>query len=207
MSIQRNIPQIKALCLQVEAHRGRQLKTHYDFLELVTEIEKSLRVHISESTLERVWGYSTRGYDTVSLRTLNVLAEHIGYEGWTDFCSKLRETNGSESEMFSLDSISTSDLRTGDYLRIGWLPDRMCVVRYLGSNRFVATDCQNSTMQAGDTFTCLQFAIGQPLYMTNFNAPDDGTSDRCYVAGQKNGLTTLELTDGGSENGKVKGLA
>ena len=132
-----------------------------------------------------------------------LMAYHNASEGWTDFCCKLRETNGCESEMFSLDSISTADLRPNDCLRIGWLPDRICVVRYLGNNRFVATDCQNSTMQAGDTFTCLQFAIGQPLYMTNFNAPDDGTSDRCYVAGQKNGLTTLELADGGSENGKV----
>ena len=36
----------------------------------------ALREHISPTTLERVWGYSTRHYDTVSRCTLDVLARY-----------------------------------------------------------------------------------------------------------------------------------
>lgn len=69
MSIKSNIPQIALLRQCVEERFGKPLTVHADFVELVSQIEILLRQHISESTLERVWGYSTRGYDTVSLRT------------------------------------------------------------------------------------------------------------------------------------------
>ena len=79
MGIENNIPQIAALRQRVEQRFGNPLDVHSDFLQLVAEIEKELREHISESTLERVWGYSTRGYNSVSLRTLNVLAKYIQF--------------------------------------------------------------------------------------------------------------------------------
>lgn len=79
MSIDRKIPQIKELCQLVEKCFGKAMEVHTDFVKLVKQIELQQREHISESTLERVWGYSTRGYDSVSLRTLNVLAVYAGY--------------------------------------------------------------------------------------------------------------------------------
>ena len=129
MSVNRNIPQIVALRERVEACFGKSLIVHSDFLDLVAVIEKSQRQHISESTLERVWGYSTRGYDTVSLRTLDVLAQYVGIRNWGEFCNTLQNESQEESELFNTSSITTSDLQVDTLIRIGWQPNRICEIR------------------------------------------------------------------------------
>ena len=193
MGIKRNIPQITALHDRVETKFGKPLVTHADFLALVAEIEVSQRQHISESTLERVWGYSTRGYDTVSLRTLDVLSIYGAGCYWKQFCGELQRDSESESELFSVESILATGLEVGDRLQIGWLPDRMCIVRYLGDGCFVADECHNSKMQVGDTFVCPQFILGKRATLSNFcrkNNPE--TSYTCTI-GNHNGLTMLQL--------------
>lgn len=191
MSIRSDIPQITALREQVECRFGKKLSVHADFLALVAVIEMERRQHISESTLERVWGYSTRGYDTVSLHTLDVLSQYAARCYWDDFCRLLHAESGCESELFNVEHISSNDLSVGDRLQIGWLPDRLCEVRYLGDNRFVAERCENSKMQAGDTFSCLLFALGEPLAINDI-CRDNTPIGTTYFVGQKNGLTTLK---------------
>ena len=192
MAIKSNIPQIVTLRKSVEERFGKPLMVHADFVELVSQIEILQRQHISESTLERVWGYSTRGYDTVSLRTLDVLALYAERCNWQSFCANIVRSNECESEMFDTEVIISSDLAVGDRLRIGWFPNRICEVRYLGNNSFVAEHCENSKMQPGDTFTCPQFTLGKELTMTNLHQA--GTPEnrlKMYSVGSKNGLTTL----------------
>ena len=135
MNIQTDIPQIFLLRKAVEQAIDFPLSTHGDFLRLSAGIEFTLREHMSESTLERLWGYSTRHYDTVSVRTLNVLARFVGYQSWEEFHT-IAERTGSESELFIDSSICSADLNIGDKLRIGWPPDRICIIRYLGDNNF-----------------------------------------------------------------------
>ena len=190
MGIKRNIPQIRALRQCVERRFGRKLAVHADFQALTAAIETALRLHISETTLERVWGYSTRGYDTVSLHTLNVMAAYAEGCSWEDFCKLLQEGTNCESEYFNSEHIDSSELTEGDRLRIGWLPNRICEIRYLGENRFLSVRCENSKLQAGDTFACLQFTLGHPLTMTDLYR-NNSLIGPTYVVGQKNGLTTL----------------
>ena len=157
-----------------------------------------MKEHISESTLERVWGYSTRGYDSISLRTLSLLSRFIGDEGFQAFCLRLKDEAQIESEMFVADAIVTSALEVGDRLQIGWLPDRMIAVRYLGDNRFVVVTSENSSIQSGDKFSCLQMQKGREMYMDLFQrAAETGASnpDARYVVGQQNGLTTLRVVE------------
>lgn len=195
MSIRSDIPQIVVLCERVERRFGKRLAVHADFLALVAEVEMVLRQHISESTLERVWGYSTRGYNTVSLRTLDVLSRYAEGCDWQEFCEKLASEGGCESELFNTEHIHTRHLAVGDRLQIGWLPDRLCTVRYLGDNRFVAEECHNSKMQEGDTFSCLQFSLGKELILSDFNslAATSQSPHQTYSVGRRNGLTTLRL--------------
>ena len=93
MTIKSDIPQICALRERIEKKIGKTLNTHSDFIELTSLIELELRQHISESTLERVWNYSTRGYDNVSLRTLNVLSNFAIGKNWNSFCDLLKKEN------------------------------------------------------------------------------------------------------------------
>lgn len=191
MNIKTEIPQIALLRERIEKSIDFPLNTHGDFLRLSAGIEFTLREHMSESTLERLWGYSTRRYDTVSVRTLNVLCRFIGIHSWEQFCESL-SSEGHESELFTGSTINAADLAVGTRIRIGWLPGRMCTVRYLGDNRFVAEETQNSTMQSGDTFSCLQFQKGRELHLDDFRKADPSERFR-YVVGINSGLTTLEV--------------
>lgn len=192
MGIKSNIPQILMLRREVERRYGKALKVHSDFLVLVEAIEKEQRQHISESTLERVWGYSTRGYDSISIRTLDVLSQYARGLDWDSFCDAIKNESDCESELLGVPAIFVANLSVGDLIRIGWFPDRMCVVRYLGNNRFVAELCVNSTMQPGDSFSCLHFYLGRELVMSQFQRKGESPTSSCYVVGQRNGLTLLE---------------
>ena len=190
MAVKSDIPQIAELRRRVEGRFGKSLAVHSDFLALVAVIEMEQRQHISESTLERVWGYSTRGYDSVSLRTLDLLAHFADGCDWATFLRRLQLEGGCESELFNDDTILASELAVGDCLRIGWFPDRVCRVRFLGDGRFVAEECENSKMEAGDSFSCSQFVLGEPLTMYDLQRGGEALC-RAYLVGQKSGLTLL----------------
>ena len=192
MAIKSNIPQIAALRNRVEERFGKPLSVHADFVALVAVIEMEQRQHISETTLERVWGYSTRGYDTVSLRTLDVLSKYGAGSSWVEFCASLEAE--CESAMFNVEKVTTADLAVGDRLRIGWLPNRICEVRYLGENRFVAERCENSKMRSGDTFSSLQFVLGKEAVLSDFTQAQSRDC-QTYIIGKMHGLTILSRLD------------
>jgi hypothetical protein len=194
MSIQANIPQIAALRKEVEGKLGRQLLTHVHFVALSDAIENVLREHISPTTLERVWGYSTRHYDTVSHRTLDVLARYAGRGSWEDFCQWLVQKEGGESDFFTEGIMAVSSLSEGTRLRLGWQPDRVCEVRYMGNYRFVVESATNGSLRVGDTFSCMQFQLGKLMYMDCFQRADETPAEnQRYAVGRENGLTLLEI--------------
>jgi len=193
MDIKTNLPEVTALKIAVEKAAGFKLKSTKDFISMVDFIEMETRQHLSETTLQRLWGYSTRGKDVVSEHTLDVLSRVVGSENWEDFRKKIKASCGVESTMFSGDTINSRDLAVGARLRIGWLPDRICEIRYLGDNQFIAEKCVNSKMQEGDRFSALQFQLGRELYLDHFQHGTD--PELRYTVGEDHGLTTLEICD------------
>lgn len=191
MSIKCNIPQVNALRKKVEEKVGYQALTHTSFISLSYDIERITRNHISESTLERLWGYSTRKADVVSVHTLNVLSVVVGAQNWNDFCRHLAEESEVESDVISGNILDSDSLRIGGFVRIGWYPDRQCICKYLGGHRFIVEQSVNTKVQPGDTFSCIQFQLGRELYLDKF-VSRDGNESR-YVVGQRNGLTTLDI--------------
>ena len=119
MSVSVIIPEITALRSRVEEKYGESLETHNGFILLVGAIEAEVREHVSESTLERMWGYSTREAAYISLRTLNVLSRYVGASSWKGFCEDLKTSSQVESEEFSGDSIVTAALSAGKRLQLG----------------------------------------------------------------------------------------
>lgn len=196
MSIRKNIPQVASLKSDVERLIGYRLTTHVHFVDLVSRIEAELHEHISETTLERVWGYSTRHYDNISQHTLDLLCRFINKKDWDTYCRHLLSASRIESGLFLDESINTADLTPGTKLLIGWLPDRLCVVKYMGNHFFEVEHSENSSIEIGDTFTCFILQKGRPLYLDNYRKRTDtehviqGTR---YAVGQNNGLTTLEI--------------
>lgn len=194
MAIDSKIPEISVLRSRVEATLGAPLSVHSDFEVLRDAIFSKTKEHLSESTLERLWNYSTRKYDTVSRHTLDVLSRYAGEAGWDAFLISLKKENMSESDIFDSESIVSADLNPGDRLRIGWQPDRVCTLRYLGGSRWTAEETRNSKLQPGDTFSCLGFQLHSPVYFEDLTATDGSKLGR-YGAGLKHGLTMLQKLD------------
>lgn len=193
MSIRANIPEIAAIKRKTEEVFGASLQTHNSFIALADSIDRALREHVSESTLERLWGYSTRSAEAVSLRTLDVLARYCGFPSWKVFTES--EKGPVESEEFPKDGISLEELRPGDCLSLGWLPDRRVTLRLGEDRRFTVVESVNSSLRPGDSFACCWFQLGRPLYLDHFRRL--GTSGEArYVAGERNGLTTIEKLSG-----------
>ena len=179
MNIRTDIPQIAALRETVEGTTGLMPRTHADFITLGLTIERKLKEHISESTLERVWGYSTRGYDTVSKRTLDVLARIAGHLGWEVFC----KSTGADEDSGFIDDPSTLDPETlpqGARLKLCWQPNRTVILRHLGGTQFTVEHNENSKLSEGITLTCKGFRKGGALYM---DLPQG-----LYVAGKEHGI-------------------
>lgn len=192
MSVPSNSPQIFLLKSEVEKVFGMPVRTHDAFLSLVDKIESSLSEHVSESTLERVWGYSTRKTKALSLRTLDVLSRFVGTASWEDFCRVVKYASQEESEELTTPSIISENLEQGAVLKLGWLPDRIIRVRHLGKHRFEIIESVNSSLKPGDSFECLMFQKEQPLYLDRFRNAGSG-EERRYVVGERNGLTLLEV--------------
>ncbi len=192
MSVSVNIPEMAALRARVEETFGKSLETHNAFITLVDAIEAAVREHLSESTLERMWGYSTREADAISLRTLDVLSRYVGSSSWKGFCTDLKQSSPVESEEFSGDSIVSSRLAVGTRLQLGWLPDRLIVIEYQGDNRYVVRDAKNSSLKPGDSFECIQIQLGRSLYLDRFRRAGSREEAR-YVAGERSGLTLVQI--------------
>lgn len=194
MSIESSSPQIKTLRLETEKKFGKKCEVAADFIELADKIKDTLKQHISPTTLERVWNYSTRGNPSISIHTLNLLCQYIDKKDWTNFCESLNESGIIDSDMVEGENISSSSLAIGDRLEICWMPDRRCVIEYLGDYRFIAIHCENSTMQPGDRFKCIEFIRNQPAIMDEFMRADkQGNASKRYIAGKHHGLSSIKI--------------
>ena len=191
MSINIEIPQVAALRREVEKVVGN-VGGHDKFVKLTELIESKCKEHISVTTLERLWGYSTRNANKISERILDIIARFVDANNWEDFCIGLSRNR--ESILFEGDDIINCDnLKIGSRIKLGWQPDRVCEVEYLGDYRFVATKTENSTIRPGDTFRCLQIQKGRELQMDNFTRCNEQESSCArYIVGRTNGLSVVE---------------
>ena len=95
-----------------------------------------------------------------------------------------------DSQFFTTRYVSVSDLAVGDRLTLGWAPDRLVRVQYLGSGRFRVKTSEKSKLKVGDEFEAEGFMLGCPLYMMAIYR--DGQTLPAYVAGRVHGLSVLE---------------
>ena len=191
MSVEIESPRIEALKKEVEKLVGK-INGHDKLAKLTALIETECKEHVSITTLQRLWGYSTRRADKISERILDIVSRFVGADSWDDFCTK--QSANRESVLFAgKDIINCDSLKIGCRIKLGWLPDRICEVEYLGDYRFVAIKTENSTIRPGDTFRCLQIQKGMELHMDNFtrcDEPENGSAR--YIVGRTNGLSIVE---------------
>ena len=186
----KHIPKLAYLLTEVENKYGRRIATTTDFESLSVVIEHTIGELVSSSTLKRLWGYVTLN-PTPRLATLDVLSRFIGYKDFKEFCNGLKDSQAFTSTFFSSKCQTVAELAEGAKVTLGWAPNRLVVLNYLGSFQFEVVVSENSQLQEGDKFELSEIIVGYPLYISRILR--DGKYTSSYVAGQINGINMLKV--------------
>lgn len=189
MSPSKQIPELSFLLTQVESKYGHNNLTSSDFEKLADKIYQEIGIQLSSSTLKRLWGYVS--LQPVPRRsTLDALSKYIGKRDFKSFCDDLKDSPQFESYFFTTECISVTDLEKGDRITIGWMPDRVVMLEYLGDFNFQVISSENSKLQVGDQFQLSNILMGYPLYISRILR--DGEYTSAYVAGRIGGLNLIK---------------
>lgn len=183
-------PEIEELKHLVEEKYGKGINTTTDFEEFSFFLQKNIDRKISASTLKRIWGYVNDEH-TPRTATLDTLADYVGHHDFATFKKWLKTSVRYNSSFFEAEQILSSKLDVGREVNIGWSPNRLVRLRYLGDNWYEVAKSQNSKLKAGDKFTSGCFILGQPLVLPFVERKRTQTPP--FVAGRNGGLTVLEL--------------
>ena len=193
MTQRKEIPELQYLLELVEKQYGRKLSTTTDFESLSVIIEKATGDLLSSSTLKRLYGYVS--LNTVPRKTtLDILSRFIGNRDYETFRISLSNDPQFSSRFFSAKTVTTSELKAGDRLRIGWPANRIVTLNYLGNDLFEVETSVNASLVKGDRFRQVSFMKGYPLYLSRILR--DGDYTPAYVAGMNSGLNLLEIVNG-----------
>ena len=193
MTQRKEIPELQYLLELVEKQYGRKLSTTTDFESLSVIIEKATGDLLSSSTLKRLYGYVS--LNTVPRKTtLDILSRFIGNRDYETFRISLSNDPQFSSRFFSAKTVTTSELKAGDRLRIGWPANRIVTLNYLGDDLFEVETSVNASLVKGDRFRQVSFMKGYPLYLSRILR--DGDYTPAYVAGMNSGLNLLEIVNG-----------
>ena len=188
----KQIPELNYLLKEVERHYGRRLATSTDFEALSVIIERETNELLSASTLKRMWGYVTK-HPVPRITTLDILSRYIGYKDFREFRSKIKASSEFESTFFSTKIIDVAQLKVPAKVTIGWNPNRLVTLEYLGDFRFRVIGTENSHLLVGDEFSATSFMQDHPLYIATITRNGEFTPS--YIAGATSGLTSVNVEE------------
>lgn len=183
-------PEIEELKSLVEQKYGKVLGTTTDFEEFSFQLEKALRYHLSASTLKRLYGYVNDTHKP-RIATLDILSEYIGHKNYATFVKWLKTSTKYNSSFFQAPQLISHELSEDDIITIGWSPNRLLSLRYLGGSKYEVISSENSKLEVGDRFVTGCFIKEQPLYLPYIERDNEHLPS--FVAGRNGGLTIIEV--------------
>ena len=188
--IDRNMPELAYLLTEVERKYGRRIVTTTDFESLSVVIEHHIGEHISSSTLKRLWGYVSLN-PTPRVATLDVLSRFIGHRDFRAFCKYLKDAQIYASNFFTSKCQTVAELKPDTVVHIGWAPNRLVKMKYIGNHQFEVISSENSQLRPGDLFELSEIIVGYPLFISRILR--NGAYTPSYVAGQIDGINLLKV--------------
>lgn len=183
-------PEIEELKRLVKEKYEDTLATSTDFEVFSLMLKNKYSTAVSASTLKRLYDYVGDEHKP-RMATLNVLSRYIGHPDFSRFVAWLKTSPCYNSSFFNADQLMSSDLRCGDEVEIGWRPNRMVRLEYLGNSRYTVIESRNSKMLFGDIFVTGCFIAEQPLYLPFLER--DGERTPPFVAGRNGGLSIVRI--------------
>ena len=185
------IPELGELLRQVEEKFGRRLSTTTDYELLSFVVEREINEMISASTLKRLWGYVSYS-STPRIATMDTLCRYLGHKDFKEFCKVLKDSGTIVSTFFTSKTVEVSSLKIGDNLMLGWAPNRLVKLQFLGGDSFEVIAADNAKLRPGDKFEASEFILGVPLFISTIHRTD-GSATPPYVAAKAEGLNVLEV--------------
>ena len=185
------IPELGELLQQVEEKFAHRLSTTTDYELLSFVIEREIGELISASTLKRLWGYVSYS-STPRIATMDTLSRYLGHKDFKVFCKVLRDSGAVVSSFFTSKAVESSSLAEGTRLLIGWAPNRLVRLKFLGGTTFEVESAENAKLRPGDRFETSEFILGAPLFISSVRR-SDGTLTPPYVAAKTDGLNVLDI--------------
>ena len=185
------IPELGELLRQVEVKFGHRLSTTTDYELLSFVIEREASALISASTIKRLWGYVSYS-STPRIATMDALSRYIGYRDFKAFREALKASGAVVSSFFTSKTVEAASLKGGAELLLGWAPNRLVKIKFLGGTSFEVESAENTKLRPGDRFEASEFILGAPLFIASIRR-SDGTVTPPYVAGKVEGLNVLEV--------------
>ena len=189
-AITRDMPELAYLLDEVEQKYGRRIATTTDFESLSVVIEHQIGEMLSSSTLKRLWGYVSLN-PTPRIATLDILSRYIGHKNFKAFCESLKESKAFVSTFFTSKYQTVSELTPGVIVTIGWAPNRVVTLNYLGEFQFEVLSSENSQLLPGDRFELSEIIVGYPLYISRILRNGEYTPS--YVAGRQRGISLMKV--------------
>lgn len=186
------LPEISELKTYVEQEFGRKPHSTNDFDELELAINTKVPDGISVSTLKRIWGY-VKDKRKMRRYTLDSLARYIDFKDFDTFVNYLKTSTKYNSSFFNAMQIHSNELKTGQHLQIGWSPNRLLTLEYLGDSKYEIQKAENSKLKEGDRFITGCFIMEQPLYLPFIERNHEQTTP--FVAGRNGGITVINIID------------
>lgn len=184
------VPEIEELKHLIEDCYGKKLQTTTDFEEFSVRLTKKTGEKVSPSTLKRIWGYVSDEHNPRAV-TLDALSRYIGHESFYRFTKWLKTSTRYNSSFFNAQQLVANDMMVGTMIEIGWSPNRIIHLRYLGNSKFEVVKSANSKLCVGDRFVTGCFIKDQPLYLPYIERNGEHTAP--FVAGRNGGLTILSI--------------
>lgn len=184
------MPELAYLLEEVEKKYGRRIATTTDFESLSVVIEHQTGELLSSSTLKRLWGYVSLN-PTPRVATLDILSRFVGHRNFKAFCTSLKDSKAFVSTFFTAKCQTVAELTRGVSVTIGWAPNRLVRLCYLGDFQFEVVSSENSQLQSGDRFELSEIIVGYPLYISRILRHGEYTPS--YVAGQQGGINLLKV--------------
>ena len=184
------MPELAYLLEEVEKKYGRRIATTTDFESLSVVIEHQIGELLSSSTLKRLWGYVSLN-PTPRVATLDILSRFVGQKNFKAFCESLKDSKAFVSTFFTAKCQTVAELTRGVSVTIGWAPNRLVRLNYLGDFQFEVVSSENSQLLQGDRFELSEIIVGYPLYISRILR--DGEYTPSYVAGQQGGINLLKV--------------
>lgn len=183
-------PEIEELKHLVEQKYGKTLSTTTDFEVFSLHLRMKNDKNVSASTLKRIYGYVNDDHKP-RVSTLDSLAQYIGHADYKAFVFWLKRSTKYNSSFFMADQLTSSQLAIGTEIEVGWSPNRMITLRYMGDSAYEVVAAENSKLVRGDRFVTGCFIKGQPLYLPYIDRNGEHTLP--FVAGRNGGLTVLTV--------------